>query len=137
MTDRRNQQTAAVQLKQVHARIEQWRDSRTKRSRIPQDIWDDATRLGTELGVYPVARALRLDYQVLRQRVDQRVAGIGKDGGRTDGFIELSGAQLVGEARAESVVEISDNTGVRVTVRLTARQPLDVGALVDRFLGAR
>jgi hypothetical protein len=137
MTDRWNQETAAAQLKRVHARIERWRDSRTKRSRIPQDIWDDATRLGTELGVYAVARALRLDYQVLRQRVEQRVAGIGKDGGRTDGFIELSGAQLVGEARAESVVEISDNTGVRVTVRLAPQQPLDVGALVDRFLGAR
>jgi hypothetical protein len=79
MTDQRSQATAAIRLKQVHERIEQWRSSRTTRSRIPQDIWADATILGEKLGVYPVARALRLDDQVLRQRVDRHESGIGKD----------------------------------------------------------
>jgi hypothetical protein len=74
MTERQSQATAAARLQQVHERIEQWRSSRTKRSRIPQDIWQDATILGEKLGVYPVARALRLDYQGLRRRVDQRVS---------------------------------------------------------------
>jgi hypothetical protein len=137
MTDRRSEATAAIRLKQVRERIEQWRSSRTKRSRIPQDIWADATILGAQLGVYPVARALRLDYQVLRERVDQHESGIGKDSGGTDGFVELSGAQLVGVGTAESVVEISDKRGVRLTVRLAARQPVDLVALVDRFLGVR
>jgi hypothetical protein len=135
MTERQSQATAAARLQQVHERIEQWRSSRTKRSRIPQDIWQDATILGEKLGVYPVARALRLDYQGLRRRVDQRVSAVRKDLCGTDGFVELSGAHLVGVGTAQTVIEISDKRGAQVTVRLAAHQPVDVVALVDRFLG--
>ncbi len=49
--------------------------------------------------------------------------------------MEFSGAQLMDATG--TVVELADATGVRLTIRLTAGQPLDVAALVRLFRGAQ
>lgn len=51
-------------------------------------------------------------------------------------FVEFSGAQLM-DAAVGTVVELADATGVRLTIRLTAGQPLDVAAVVALFRGAQ
>ena len=52
------------------------------------------------------------------------------------GFVEFSGAQLMDAPRG-TVVELADATGVRLTIRLAAGQPLDVAAVVAVFRGAQ
>jgi hypothetical protein len=54
----------------------------------------------------------------------------------SSGFVEFSGAQLM-DAQGGTVVELADATGVRLTMRLAAGQPLDVAAVVALFRGAQ
>jgi len=54
----------------------------------------------------------------------------------SSGFVEFSGAQLM-DAPVGTVVELTDATGVRLTIRLAAGQPLDVAAVAALFRGAQ
>lgn len=55
---------------------------------------------------------------------------------RSSGFVEFSGAQLM-VAPEGAVIELADATGVRLTIRLAAGQPLDVAAVAALFCGAQ
>lgn len=139
MTHQENRAAAAAQLKQVQERIEQWRSKRCKKTPVPPEIWQQATELAAELGVYQVSRALRLSYDGLRHRVNRQRLSSGTAQSVAGGFIELGGAQLLGASApaAAIVVEVTDQRGGRLSVRISAQQSVDVVALVDRFLEAR
>ena len=55
-----NEVQAGVRLTQLRGRIERWRCTRAKRSPMPAELWTAATELAQELGVYRVARELRV-----------------------------------------------------------------------------
>ncbi len=135
MTNHENRAAAAAQLKQVQERIEQWRGQRRKGTPIPPEVWQQATELAAELGVYRVSRALKLSYDGLRHRVNRQPLHGGRAQSLPGGFIELGGAQLLGTPAV--VVEVTDQRGGRLSVRIGAQQSVDVVALVDRFLEAR
>ncbi len=104
---------------------------------MPAELWDEATVLARELGVHPVQRALRLNHESLRRRVEDGTSP--RDSAEAAGeFVELSGAQLLGlPVAAGPVIELSDGDGVRLTVRLAAGSTLDVVQLVEAFRGRR
>jgi hypothetical protein len=80
--------------------------TRVRRSPMPAVLWEEAVRLGQQLGVHPVKVALGLNYESLRQRV----ADAAKSGSSAPRFIELTdGIQLptVAAAAIGSVVEIA------------------------------
>jgi hypothetical protein len=52
-------------LEAVRERLESWRRTRTTRG-IPEPLWRSAVRLARRAGVYPVARALGLNYESLK-----------------------------------------------------------------------
>ena len=115
----------AIRLTQLRGRIERWRFRRAKRSPMPAELWRAATELAQELGVYRVARELRVGYGSLKDRLD--VAG--ERGGRaTRGFVEIDGPALLAAAAAS--VELSDPSGLKVAIRLAAGQAVDWAALV-------
>jgi hypothetical protein len=100
----------AARLTQLRRRIERWRLRRAKRSPMPAEPWTAATELARELGVYRVARELRVGYGSLKERLD---CG-GQRGGRAArGFVEiavfefpfhlLAGAAGAGSARTGGV----------------------------------
>lgn len=138
MTDPENRATAAAQLKHVAERIGQWRATRRKGAPIPPEFWQQATMLASELGVYRVARALRLSYDGLKNRVDRKALPDAAAQIMPGGFIEVGlGGTHTGAGTPAVMVEVTDQRGVTLTVRLAHPQPLDVKALVDRFLEAR
>jgi len=57
-------------LRKVQRRFEQWRNAHTGRLPIPQRLWTVATELAREHGVFPTAKALRLEYGKLKQLVE-------------------------------------------------------------------
>ena len=120
-----NEVRAAVRLTQLRGRIERWRSTRAKRSPMPAELWRAATELAQELGVYRVARELRVGYASLKDRLD--VAGE-RDGQATRGFVEIDGPALLAPAPAS--VELSDPSGLKVAIRLAAGQAVDWAALV-------
>ncbi len=132
---RRGQQPSlAVDIEEVRERVEHWRKTRRKRSPMPQELWEAAASLAGRHGVYPIARALRVNYESLKKRVG-RATGDGREAEvRTGGFVELSAEQLFGAgAPPGPVVELADGHGAQVTIRLSGRESLDVVALVDTF----
>jgi hypothetical protein len=122
-------------LKQLQRRIDRWRSSREKLHPMPSPLWSEAAALARELGVNPVRSALGLNYESLKKHTEDE----GAEGGRETGigkFVELSGAQVLGLPAADGpVVEVSDASGARLTVRLAAGSELDVARLVAAFRG--
>jgi hypothetical protein len=56
-------------LEQLRRRFEEFRNTQSVRSRLPDSLWAAAAELASRHGVNPTARALRLDYTALRKRV--------------------------------------------------------------------
>lgn len=135
---RRKRATPAKAITALCDRIEHWRMTRTRRSPMPEKLWQAATRLAQVHGVGPVSRQLRVGYATLRKRLadtDSEPAQVQAD---EHGFVELSAAQLLGGSAATgAVVELTADDGSRMTVRLDHSSGLDVPGLVASFLGRR
>jgi hypothetical protein len=58
------------ELARAKERFAAWRHSRAPKSRIPQALWDLAVELASSQGVHRTARALKLDYYALKERVE-------------------------------------------------------------------
>jgi hypothetical protein len=99
---------------------------------MPARLWNEASSLAQEFGVYRVKCALGLNYESLKKRVVRVGAQGSVRAKKARGFVELSGAQLLGAARAV-VVEVSDADGGRLTVQLGTGSELDVAGLVESF----
>ncbi len=128
---------ASGRVKQVRGRIEQWRNTRAKRSPMPEPLWDAAVQLAQADGVYGTARTLRVNYQTLKYRV----ALASNAGSRAPaGFVELTPIPA-SPARAseslprdETVLELSNRGGATLTIRFPAERELDVERLAAAFL---
>ena len=118
-------------LKDVRARIEEWRRTRRRRCAMPAVLWDEAVALGRRGQTYRVSRVLGVNYESLRRRIAETSEPVIGDAAK-DGFVELSGAQLLAGA-AGPVVELADASGGRLTVRLATGTPVDVTGLVEAF----
>ena len=102
----------AGQLEKLRGAIEDARRGRALRARGPVD---------GEVGRVP---------RGLQPELDRESRAL------SSGFVEFSGAQLM-DAPVGTVVELTDATGVRLTIRLAAGQPLDVAAVAALFRGAQ
>ena len=101
---------------------------------MPAPLWTAAVALAAEYGIYPIARALRLNYETLKARVG-RSADVERTGvTRSAGFVALDGASLLGAAPpAGSVVELVGADGAKLVIRLAGREALDVRGLAAAF----
>jgi hypothetical protein len=116
-------------VKEVRNEIARWRRTREKRTTMPAELWAAARALARARGTYRMARALRVDYESLARRVAE-AGGERTAETKSDGFVELRGADLLGGA---TVVEVSDIDGARMTIRIGAGSALDATALVSAF----
>ena len=128
---------ASGRVKQARGRIEQWRRTRAKRSPMPEPLWDAAVELAQAEGIYPIARALALNYQTLKCRV----AMASKGNSRTPaGFVELTPMPANpplasgSVSRGETVLELSSGGGATLTIRLPSEREFDVERLAEAFL---
>jgi hypothetical protein len=137
MVVRRGSELAA-ELGAVRERIERWREHRRRGSPMPAELWDAAASLARTHGVYAVSRELRVSYESLRRRASGARPRREVGHAPCSGFVELSAAQLLAGPLAlteGAVVEVTDRTGSRLTVRLGGGDELDVVELVGAFLG--
>ena len=123
---------SSTQPRSVRARIERWRATRTKHSPMPEPLWDAAVELAQAEGIYPIARALAVNYQTLKCRVAMASNG----NSRTPaGFVELTPMPANGSvSRGELVLELSSGDGATLTIRLPSEREFDVERLAEAFL---
>jgi hypothetical protein len=123
-------------VRQARAGIEKWRKTRKKRSPMPEPLWAAAVELAQSEGVYPIARALRVNYQSLQCRVAMASSGTPPGTGAPRGFVELSSPLPIAPPPlpAGPVLELSDGNGAALTIRLPSASELDVERLARAFL---
>ena len=99
---------------------------------MPEELWSEATVLAQSEGAYAIARALRIGFGGLKRRLGY--CAIAGEPLPSAAFVELTGAQILGpQVSPGPVVELSDNSGIRLTVRLTKDSEIDVARLVAAF----
>jgi hypothetical protein len=129
---RQGQDAASHRVERVRKQIDRWRSKKWRQTApMPRWLWNEACLLAREVGVHRIKCALGLNYESLKKRVGEVAAG-GSAPGKTPGFVELRGAQLLGPARG-AVVEVSDADGGRLTVQLGTGSELDVAGLIEAF----
>ena len=115
-------------IQEARQQFENWRYGRKRGERIPADLWVAAVELAKQHGVWPTAKALRLDHSRLKRRV-------GNDEGdeKSGAFVELipQGAMLCG-----CTVEMEDGRGARMRIELKGAAA-DVTALSRIFWSER
>ena len=57
-------------MRKVYRRFQRWRSSHTGRLPIPEPLWAAAAEVAREQGVFPTAKALRLEYGKLKRWVE-------------------------------------------------------------------
>jgi hypothetical protein len=130
----RHRAALPASVSRVLVRVERWRARGANRGRMPEDLWDAAVTLARTHGVYSVARALRLDYGSLKKRVERSSDSGSGDADNVVRFVELDPRHLVPElSPSGAVVELLDAKGTKLVIRLSARESLDVPALVEAF----
>ena len=119
------------QLESVRQRLEHWRRTRTHRSRIPEELWASALELAGEYGLAKTARALRLDYYALKERLETIAGETSGKAQKQPIFLEL--VPQVSGALCECTVELEDRSGARMRIHLKGTTVPDLSRLNDGF----
>ena len=128
-----NRDILSEELKQVHKRFEQWRQQNGKvRLRIPEDLWEAAANVARTYGVHRVARALRLEYNQLKERSRKKTTLTNKQPGFP--FVELMMPKT--GLNYGSVIEIINQRGDRMIVRSSECNGKDIQILTEVFLSS-
>lgn len=121
--------TTSRELVAVRRRVEDWRRGGGGRgSRIPEELWNEAVEVARVAGLYATARALRLNYERLKERAGQAA---GKESGNASRFVALQLPQLNGGAKV--VVGLLGRDGEHVRIELSGATGMDVVALAQAF----
>ena len=99
---------------------------RSRRAKLPESIWEAATELAREHGVYAVAQALRLDYMGLKKRLGE--VGDRRPNKSKPVFVELiAPPPATGE---ECLIEFESTRGGKMRVHWPVRVAPDWTALL-------
>ena len=122
------------EVKGVLRRLEGWRRGHKHRMPIPEVLWRSATTLARQHGVSRIAKLLRLDYYVLKERLDT----FGRDRrGRPEAkasFVEVP--SFTPPPDSECVVELEHPGGARMRIHVKGGAAPDLGALSRIFWSA-
>ena len=123
--------TVPTEIEETRLELENWRRERKRGQHLPEDLWGKAVELARQHGVWPIARALKVDYNRLKRR-----AGAGAEGGAmkaATAFVELIPQ---GTGHCACVVEMEDARGARMRIEVKGAAP-DMTALSRTFWGER
>lgn len=127
---------------QLQRQLEQFRSNQSRRTKLPESLWQEAVELARQHGVYPVAQPLRLDYMGLKRRLggdpDLRkkataptlskatTLSVGK--ATAPAFVELIGSHAA--AQSECVIEFESSLGGKMRIQWKASAAPDWAGLL-------
>jgi hypothetical protein len=97
----------------LERQLEQFRSRQTKRTKLPEPLWQAAVELAGQYGVYAVAHPLRLDYMGLRRRLAEAPSLPSKAPRAT--FVELKATPT-----ADCLVEFDSPKGAKMRIHWKA-----------------
>lgn len=107
-----------------------WRRSRSRGTRIPEQLWKLAAKLADAHGLARTASVLKVDYYALKKRVESTNR---RACSKTPAFVELV-PPAVGSS-GECVIELEDGAGASLRVHLKGYDAPDLMALSRSFWG--
>jgi hypothetical protein len=116
-------------LERLRQRFERWRGTHRARSRISDSLWAAAAKLAGSYGVCRTAKALRVGYYSLKERLEQESAGTPRLSQGT--FLELPPPSTA--SLGECTVEWEDAAGSKMRVHLKGFHEPDLVALGQSF----
>lgn len=126
-----------TEITELRHRVERWRRTRRGHGPMPAELWAEAVAVARRRGLYETARGVGIDYGSLVKRMRDEARG--PEAGRSVAveFVEWTGAEILGRVAVPTgaVVEMSDTSGRRVTVRMGAGEGVDVAGIVAAFCG--
>ena len=117
-------------LERGRSRLQAWRGQRKADGRIPQPLWEMATRLAKAHGVSRTAAVLRLDYYRLKKLAEAATSEPRASG---PAFIELTSPVMVGK---QCRFKLDNGSGATMRVHLVGYDAADVEALSRSFWDA-
>jgi hypothetical protein len=135
-------------LCRAQRKIEQWRQQRRPRARIPEELWRQAAELACAYGINRTAKALRLDYYSLKKRLaaaarsgehmgaaarsGERLPVVSRSGQHAAEFVEILHGGMPAD-RSECLIELKDASGAKMRIRVQGGGLPDVAALTRVF----
>ena len=120
-------------LEQLRLRFEEFRGTRTGRTRLPEILWQEAAKAARRFGVNTVAHELHLDWSKLKRKMlkqDQPKVSRNKT---PPTFIELIGATPGG--LTSCLVEMESAQGGKLRLDLKAIATSELAGLLRAFMG--
>jgi len=122
-------------LENILEQFEAWRQSRVKRSAIPDALWQAAVNLCQEHTISKVCSTLRLNYADLKHRVHVCAVNHPIQCMTPSNFIELN--MSPSKVASECIVEMSDQKGATMRMHFKGEAGLDLLALGKSFWSKR
>ena len=113
-------------ITQLQRQLEQFRNTRPGRTKLPESLWQAAVELARQHGIYAVAHPLGLDYTRLKQRLGGMPSQPRKR--NQPAFVELIGDG--GAALPECVIEFESRGGDKMRIQWKAAVPPDWAGLL-------
>jgi hypothetical protein len=125
------QQELPADLSRAQKRFQQWRRTRKPKSRIPEPLWELAVKAVAAHGLHRTARALKLDYYSLKERVEAVPGPRAETRANGSAFLELPPALA---SAKECLIEFEDKKG-RLRVHLKGYDAGDIATVGRRLRG--
>lgn len=116
---------------EFQGQLEQFRSTHAKRTRLPAALWQSATELARQHGIYVVAHTLRLDYSTLKKHVQgsSSPSRPRRKKAAAARFVELIGTR---QRRVdEYVIELESDDRAKLRIHYKTASPPDWRALLD------
>jgi hypothetical protein len=123
-------------LQALRQRFENWRSTRTGKSRIPDSLWDAAAELSRKFGVCITARECRLNSDTLKKHVERDASVVSAKATRSVApqFVELD---VMGPSAASEFVLEVEERGVKLRIAVKGDVNPDLTGIVAAFRSKR
>jgi hypothetical protein len=110
----------------LQRQLEQFRNTRPQRTRLPGELWEAAVELARQHGLYSVAHPLRLDYVQLKKRLGG-VPSLRKKATKP-AFVELIASHPA--TMPECVIEFESSIGSKMRIQWKGSSTPDWASLL-------
>ncbi|MGA3020028.1 MAG: hypothetical protein ABSF62_23155 [Bryobacteraceae bacterium] len=113
-------------IAQLQRQLDQFRSTQSRRTKLPEPLWQAAVELARQHGVYAVAHPLRLDYMGLKKRLG-RVPSLRRKAAKP-AFVELIAPRPA--TLEDCVIEFESAGGGKMRIHWKAAAPPDWARLL-------
>lgn len=118
-------------LSTARHQLDCWRSRQpTKRTRLPEDLWQNAVALAREYGLNKTASALGLKYESLKKHLQATATDESKSGQGRCEFLELLPSPVTSPT-IDCTIEVEDGDGQTVRMHIKGIRMADLASLAS------